>query len=145
MQEQDVVLGRLKLLKQAGTHKTPPAKSEIPEVMQLCKDLDAIFIDDEGILCRKICAHHDYLKKDGCKRVDIAGDVTQRLVPNVMHKSLVAVIHKEECRHMGFDRVCQSIWKRFCWTGMVEDRCGNIGLQMAKISSRTTSFKDLTK
>ena len=34
---------------------------------------------------------------------------------------LITVIHKDECRHMGFDHVFQSIWKRFFWTGMVED------------------------
>ena len=64
---------------------------------------------------------HDTITDGNCKQTAIDGHVVQRLVPGGMRKSLVSVIHKEECRHIGFDHVFQLIWKRFYWIGMAED------------------------
>ena len=38
-----------------------------------------------------------------------------------MHVLLVTQIHKDDCRHLGFDRVFAALWKNYYWTGMFKD------------------------
>ena len=38
-----------------------------------------------------------------------------------MRKDLIAVIHKDMCRHLGYERVFAMIYKGYYWHGMARD------------------------
>ena len=38
-----------------------------------------------------------------------------------IHKSLFTLIHKDTCRHMGFEKVFAGLWKNYFWIGMAND------------------------
>ena len=55
-QNEDVILHRLKHLIKSGSLMSVSEKSELPEVMRLCKDHESIIIDEDGIICHQVFA-----------------------------------------------------------------------------------------
>ena len=112
-QTKDTALRRLKELLQNGQCLEPvDMRRETTKVQGLCRDWDALFITDEGIICRRVLPRT--LNKE--ERY-----IHQKLVPNSMRNNLVAVVHKDMCRHLGYERVFAMIYKGYYWFGMPSD------------------------
>ena len=111
MQDSDVFLHRIKRLIKTNSLDKVKVNEVIPEVRKLSKERGSLMMDDDGILCHKLFAH------DAWKPTQ----TLQRLVPHEMRIALICQIHKEDCRHLGLDRVFAQVYKNFYWSGMRDD------------------------
>ena len=111
LQDQDVVLHRIKELMKLDQLDQIKDNVEIPDVEKLSKERGSLVMDDDGILCCKLFAH--------VERQPI--QALQRLVPHEMRIVLISQVHKDDCRHMGLDCVFAQLYKHFYWSGMRDD------------------------
>ena len=114
-QVSDPVLGRLRGLMQLhGTQRPTKAQvqGETPAVRHLCRQWAILHIDKDGLLIRRV---HRSPVVPG--RVDFH----QRLVPGAWQKIIFLQVHRQECLHMGYDRVYAVVAKRFYWYNMSND------------------------
>ena len=96
-------------------HKERPGfdvlQCEAPDVKYLCRDWEVLRYH-QGVLCREVSGHHSTIGRSL---------IIQRLVPAIWRLELYQHVHVTECRHMGYDRVHDMLFKRFYWYGMSSD------------------------